>query len=205
MDSSSDPAHQQEQLPDKIVAALEQLNHAFRVLLWEKAQQHRLSPIQIYILVFISSHSPQQSRVGNLAREFGVTAATISDAVTTLESKKLLARIAAPEDRRAFDLKLTAAGRRLAKKLGSWADIVASAVAAQPLQSQQAGLLFLMNLISTLQKDGLAPATRICLSCKHLGRSEAHNQSSQHYCNLLGKELADSELRVDCPIYERRH
>ena len=205
MDSSFDPAHQQEQLPDKIVAALEQLNHAFRVLLWEKAQQHRLSPIQIYILAFISSHSPQQSRVGNLAREFGVTAATISDAVTTLESKKLLARIAAPEDRRAFDLKLTAAGRRLAKKLGSWADVVAGAVAALSQQDQQAGLLFLMNLISTLQKDGLAPATRICFSCKHLGASDAHNQSSQHYCNLLGKELADSELRVDCPIYERRH
>ncbi len=71
MDSVFNPEEQHLRVDSKVVAALERLNQAFRVLLWEQAQKHGLSPIQIQILVFLLHHDTSLGRVGNLAREFG--------------------------------------------------------------------------------------------------------------------------------------
>ncbi len=40
----------------KIVAGMERLSQVFRILLWEKAKKHNLSPIQIQLLIFIKNN-----------------------------------------------------------------------------------------------------------------------------------------------------
>ena len=60
MDQSPfDPDEQNINLADKIVVALERISEAFRVLLWEESTKHGLSPIQVQILLFVKTHSPQ--------------------------------------------------------------------------------------------------------------------------------------------------
>ena len=75
-------------LNSKIVAGLERLSQAFRTLLWEKAKEFGLSPIQIQVLIFIHYHSKEKSTVSYLAQEFNLTKPTISDAIKALEQKK---------------------------------------------------------------------------------------------------------------------
>ncbi|MEL6557873.1 MAG: MarR family transcriptional regulator, partial [Bacteroidota bacterium] len=45
--STFNPEQQQKDISSKIVAGLERVSEVFKVLLWEKAKQVGLSPIQI--------------------------------------------------------------------------------------------------------------------------------------------------------------
>jgi DNA-binding MarR family transcriptional regulator len=74
----------------RIVAALERLSEAFRVLLWNEAKILNISPIQIQILVFLKFHALEKCKVSYLAQEFNMTKATISDAVKVMLQKGLI-------------------------------------------------------------------------------------------------------------------
>ena len=201
-DSVFDLENQHQRVDSKIVAALERLNQAFRVLLWEQAQQHGLSPIQIQILVFLLQHNTSLGRVGHLAREFGMTAATVSDAVSALEDKKLLARITSRHDRRVINLKLTPAGKKLSNMLSNWADGIRDAVTALPQREQISALQTFLKLIESLQQAEIVTVARMCTTCKFFGRNAHPGSSAPHHCNLLDKPLAVADLRVDCAEHE---
>jgi DNA-binding MarR family transcriptional regulator len=85
-------------LDEKLIAALERLAHVLRTLLWEEGVRSRLSPIQIQTLLYLASHSEELCRVGQLAQEFNLTPATMSDAVDALEEKGLVVRRPWPKD-----------------------------------------------------------------------------------------------------------
>ena len=90
MGGAFDPSSQHGDVDKKIVAALERISQAYRVLLQEEAQRRSLSPIQARFLVHLLHHGDELGRVGRLAEEFGLSRATVSDAVGTLEAKGLV-------------------------------------------------------------------------------------------------------------------
>ena len=79
MDSIFEPSSQHRDVDKKVVAALERLSQAFRVLLQEVAQRQNLIPIQAHFLVHLLHHGDDLRRVGRLAAEFGLSRATVSD------------------------------------------------------------------------------------------------------------------------------
>jgi DNA-binding MarR family transcriptional regulator len=204
MDSVFDPEKQHKRVDSKIVAALERLNQAFRTQLWNQAQEHGLSPIQIQILVFLLNHDRSMSRVSRLAREFGVTAATVSDAVSTLVEKNLAERVASRGDLRVFDIRLTQQGRRLTRRLSGWADSMRDSLGVLSAKQQQAVMHSLMQMISSLQQSGIVSEARMCVSCRHFVE-KPHSGSAQHYCLLLEKSLDTGDLRIDCPEHVPIH
>ena len=76
-----------------------------------------LSPTQAQFLIYLLYHDVELRRVSQLAREFDLTQATVSDAVASLETKKLIQREQWPEDRRVVTLRLTPDGEKLATTL----------------------------------------------------------------------------------------
>ena len=70
--------NQLQSIESKIVVALERISEAFRVLLWEEAKEHALSPIQVQLLIFCCFHTEEKRKIGFLAVEFNLTKATIS-------------------------------------------------------------------------------------------------------------------------------
>jgi len=82
--------NQNTNLDYKIVAGLEQLSQVFRILLWEKAKEHSLSPIQIQLLIFIRHHSADKTTISYLAQELNFTKPTISDAIKVLEETQFI-------------------------------------------------------------------------------------------------------------------
>ena len=124
MGGAFDPSSQHGDVDKKIVAALERLSQTFRVLLQEEAQRQSLSPIQARFLVHLLHHDDELGRVGRLAEEFGLSRATVSDAVRTLETKGLVRRQPWPRDGRVATLRLTPEGEEAAAGLSGWADVV---------------------------------------------------------------------------------
>ncbi len=186
----------------KVVAALERLGQVFRLLLRERAQEHDLSPIGAQFLVYLLYHAVELRRVSQLAREFGLTQATVSDAVDSLEAKGLIGRERWPEDGRVVTLRLTPEGELLAMELAAWADPVREHLRGTSSEESEVVMRFLMRLIGALQRDGIIAVSRMCVTCRFFRRDAHPGAASRHHCGLLDLPLAGSDLRIDCPEYE---
>ncbi len=202
MGSVFEPSSQHGDVDGKIVASLERLSQVFRLLLREEAQKRGLSPIQAQFLVHLLFHDVELRRVGRLAEEFGLTRATVSDAVGSLEEKGLIQRDPWPEDRRVVTLRLTPAGEKLAAELSTWANIVKEHLTASSPEEKEVVMRFLMRLIASLQKAGVITVVRMCATCRFFRRDAHPGSDSPHHCALLDAPLAGSDLRVDCPEHE---
>ncbi len=202
MSSSFDVKQQHLEVESKIVAALERLSQAFRVLLWEKTKSHQLSPIQVQFLVFLLYHPSSQSTISHLAKEYTLTPATVSDAISTLEGKKLVARERGVHDRRVAYIALTQDGKKTARKLASWAEVVRASVAQFPAEEKLVVMKFLMRLIASLQQAGVITLARMCVTCRFFQPETHPNSRAPHHCGLMNKPLAETELRLDCPEHD---
>lgn len=197
-----EPSSQHGDVDKKIVASLERLSQALRVLLREEAQERGLSPIQAQFLVYLLFRGPELRRVGRLAGEFDLTRATVSDAVGSLEKKGLVERDPWPDDKRVATLRLTPAGEEAAKGIATWANAVEGGLTASSPEEKEVVMRFLMGLIASLQRASVVTVARMCVNCRFF-RPDVHlGEGSPHHCALLDLPLARSDLRVDCPEHE---
>ncbi len=200
--SPFDPEAQHEHVDAKIVAALERLSQALRVLLWEVATETGLSPIQIQFLVYLRFLPGRTCRVGDLARRFDLTPATVSDAVRTLATKGLLSRVPDPDDRRARLLALTPAGREVADRLAGWAGVLQEHLVGYSEAEKLTVMRFLMDLIARLQVAGVITVAKMCITCRFFAPERHDNPEAPHHCVLLDRPLRLHQLRLDCPEHE---
>lgn len=200
--STFDPAAQHGDPDRKIVAALERLSQVFHVLLREKGQAAGLSPIQIQILVHLRFHPEGFCHVGDLARQFDLTPATVSDAVSTLVRKKLLTKEPDPDDGRARVLRLTAEGEPQTEALSGWAGVVREHLGGHPDGEKVIVMRFLMDLVARLQAAGVITVARMCLTCRFFGKDQHSDPDAPHHCTLLDIPLRPHDLRLDCPEHE---
>ena len=189
--------NQLQSIESKIVVALERISEAFRVLLWEEAKEHALSPIQVQLLIFCCFHTEEKRKIGFLAVEFNLTKATISDAVKTVELKGYIRKETAIGDTRSYSIHLTKKGMALTKKLAAFANPLHNSVSN--LSDNQKQVLFnsLLELIQKLQTAGIISINRMCLACRFYEK-----KTNNHYCNYLNTPLKNTELRIDCREYE---
>jgi DNA-binding MarR family transcriptional regulator len=180
----------------KIVAALEKIAEVFRVLLWTEAKEHKLSPIQMQLLIFIKYHnSDKQRRIASMAREFNLTKATISDSIKVLEQKGLIKRTDDAFDSRSFNFSLTDQGMKLTGMIENFTLPLDGAIATLSPQQKDQFLMSLLDLIFRLNQTGIISTQRMCYSCFYYRGDMQQN----HFCNLMQKPLAVDELRIECP------
>jgi DNA-binding MarR family transcriptional regulator len=190
---------QNAQLADRIVASLEKVSEVFRVLLWEESKRTGLSPIQVQLLVFLLYQPPVRATVTNLAREFNMTKATVSDAVKILEQKKLVRRVHNDADNRSYQLSLTVAGMAVAKSSSGFANVIKQPVQTLSAREQASLLQSLLEVVHVLQKTGVISPQRMCRTCRFFETGKM-----RHYCALMQQPLQVSELRLDCPEHVLR-
>ena len=192
-----DPQGQQLDLPAKIVAALERISQAFKVLLWEKAKNLGLSPIQIQILIFVAYHREAYNNVSFLAKEFDLTKPTISDAIRALDQKGLIEKVPSPSDSRSYTIILSEKGREMVTLTEGFADPLAAPVERMERREQEKLFQRLSQLIHQLNQNDILTVQRSCFSCKFFGK-----KGTEPYCHLLQKKLKPADIRVDCEEYE---
>lgn len=194
--SPFDLQHQQADLASKVVVALERVAEIFRVLLWQSSKKLGLSPIQIQILIFLKHHSSEKATVSYLADEFSLTKATVSDSVTTLVQKGFVERLRIAHDRRGHSLRPTARGRRALVEAEHFADPLKGIVGELSRDETDNLWRILSKIIFRSNQTGLIAIQRMCYNCDHY-----ETRGGRSYCGLLEKDLAPSEIRVDCPDF----
>lgn len=190
--SPFDLSNQSKSVEGKIVASLERVSQAFRVLLWNQSKEFSLSPIQVQVLIFLLHHTSEKRKVSYLADEFNMTKATISDCVKTLEQKQLIAKEYEPHDTRSYIIQLTESGEGIAKKTSFFADQIQIPIDKLPASAKELLLSGLMDIIRHLNQTGIITIQRMCSTCQF------YNSDNGHFCQLLNQKLAEIELRTDC-------
>lgn len=185
-------------LPAKVVAALDRLTRAQRAHRQAIAEQQGLSPLQIEVLRTLANGTPPEPVVGQLAAELAVRQPTVTDSVRALERKGLLERRQDPADARRTRLALTPAGARAVATVASSDEALLEAVARLGTDVQEATLTSLLGLIATMVEAGAITVARTCLTCRF------HEQPgpTRHHCTLLEIDLPPAQLRVNCPEHE---
>jgi DNA-binding MarR family transcriptional regulator len=187
-------------MEDKIILSLERLFFVIRTILLELARQEKLSPIQIQLLLHLGSHSSFFSRVTQLAREFGCSKATISEAIKSLIRKGLVYKEKFPYDRRNHLLLLTAKGRKIVKRLEGWSEILKENILNFPFEIKEKVLMFLLELLSSLQRAGFL-SIRTCLNCNNFVIENPNSENQSYYCKLTGRRFGSVGIRVNCEAH----
>ncbi|AMA49487.1 MULTISPECIES: MarR family winged helix-turn-helix transcriptional regulator [Flavobacterium] len=181
-------------IDNKIVAGLDKLATVHRYLIWEQSKKWALSPIQIQILIFIKYHDQKYSTVSYLAKEFGVTKPTISDAVKILEQKGLIEKIQDSNDSRSYCMKLTTNGCEIVLKVEDFTQPLQVFFEKQEISDKEVVWELLSKLIFKLTQIDVISVQRMCFSCKFY-----ENKEDGHFCNLMQTHLKKTEIRMDCP------
>jgi len=200
MDNSVfNPNQQVEDLSSKIVSGLERVSEVFKVLLWEKAKQVGLSPIQIQILIFIAYHKQGLCNVSHLAKEFNVTKPTISDAIKILDKKQLILKDHSSSDSRSYSIHLSQLGKQTVSETYDFANPLKHQVDKFKQAQLEDVFKTLSELIYKLNQNEILTIQRTCFGCKYYQKQETSD-----YCGLLEKELLNKDIRLDCPEFEEK-
>ncbi len=201
MPSIFDPTEQNKNIESKIIAGLERISRVFKFLLWDIAKNENLSPIQIQFLIFLLYNKPSRTYTTDIANEFNLTKATVSDAIASLEEKNLVEKHQDINDKRRYLLKLTPKGKKIAKQLSTWADVLKDNLKNFNQRDKEIILEFILKLIESFYEAGIITAQRMCFSCLYFQKNAYPNSNAPHHCNLLNKPLSIIELRLDCEDY----
>ena len=196
--SDFDLRHQNQHTESKIVASLERIAQAFRVLLWQESKEHSLSPIQIQVLIFLLHHSQEKRKVSYLADEFNMTKATISDTVKTLYQKDLISKEYLTDDSRSYIIQLTAKGESIAHRTSLFTSEIRAPIDNLTEDQKTDMLLGLFEVIRHLNQQGVITIQRMCMTCAYYQPSKY----DQPFCSLLNQNLSPTDLRVDCPEHQ---
>ncbi len=191
------PKHQQKDVSTKIVAGLERISEAFKVLLWEKVKTLGLSPIQIQLLIFVAYHKAELCNVSHLAREFNITKPTVSDAVRMLEQKKLIVKDFSSTDSRSYTIGLSTEGKKIVAETEDFASPLKTQLGNIPQKDLESLFTSISQLIYQLNRNGILSVQRTCYGCKFY----SHTKKKDH-SNLLNMELKQPDIRLDCPEFE---
>ncbi|MGH8776817.1 MAG: MarR family winged helix-turn-helix transcriptional regulator [Jiangellaceae bacterium] len=184
----------------RVATALAKIGLALRTQAWEEAGRRGLTPTQGQVLAVVHARGP--ARIGAVAREVGVTSATISDSVSALEAKGLIRRRSLPHDGRAVEVRLTGRGRRIAVSAAAWPDAIADAVGSLPSAEQTTMLRALVGVIRMLQDTGRIPVARMCVSCRYFAPHVHDDPAFPHHCRFVDARFGDRSLRIDCADFD---
>lgn len=194
--SDFDLNHQNGSTESKIVASLERIAQAFRVLLWQESKEFSLSPIQVQVLIFLLHHSEEKRKVSYLANEFNMTKATISDTIKTLEQKTLISKEYEQHDTRSYIINLTKKGQEIAAETSFFSKEIRTPIDKLHQDDKENLLLSLFNIIRHLNQSEVITIQRMCMTCSYYQSSD---NGQKHFCQLLNQDLHIADLRIDCP------
>jgi DNA-binding MarR family transcriptional regulator len=197
--SDFDLIQQNKSTESKIVASLERISQAFRVLLWQESKEFLLTPIQVQVLIFLLHHSAEKRKVSYLADEFNMTKATISDTVKALDQKELITKEIDASDTRSYAIHLTEKGFDVARQNSLFTQEIRTPIDKLSKDDKENLLLSLLNIIRHLNQTGVITIQRMCMTCIHY---QLNNNGKEHFCKLLNQKLQIADLRVDCPEHE---
>lgn len=135
----------------QIVLGLEQISSALRNLLWQQANEHGLSPLQVQVLLFVYFREQEPVTMTLLAGQFKLSKATMSIAIKSMEQKRFITRKKAEADSRSYILLLTDWGKDIAHIAGFYLEPVRKIVSSIAVAEKEILLKNINGIIGKLQ------------------------------------------------------
>ena len=189
-------------MPVQLAAGLEKISLALKSRTWRREGQAGLGPLQRQVLTLLRSKADHSAQVSAIAQELVVRLPTASEAVATLERKRLVKRFRSHRDGRIVNVELTARGARACAPAVGIPNPLAEAASALTSSEQVAFLRGLMKVIRTLQQQGEISVARMCVSCRFFRPHQYDDAGQPHHCDYVNAPIGDSALRLNCAEYE---
>lgn len=182
-----------------ILIGLAKIGLALKSQSWQDAGQQGLTPTQGQILALLIDQGEVGMRLSDVAQNLSVTAATASDAVTSLVEKGFVQKTRSPQDGRAIAIKLTPEGHQSAAQTSSWSDFLLPTVDELSPEEQVIFLQGLIKIIHKLQEQGQISVAKMCVTCAFFRPRRYANLDRPHHCMLVNAPFGDRNLRINCP------
>lgn len=184
-----------------ILIGLAKIGLALKSQSWQDAGQQGLTPTQGQILALLIDQGEAGMRLSDVAKNLSVTAATASDAVTSLVEKEFVQKTRSPQDGRAIAITLTPEGHQAAAQTFSWSDFLLTTMDELSDEEQVIFLRGLIKIIRKLQEQGQISVARMCVTCAFFRPNRYANSNRPHHCALVNAPFGDRNLRLNCPEY----
>src|SRR5262245_38645041 len=186
----------------QLASGSEKIGLAMKSRSWRREGRPALDRLQRHILTLLRSKSGRAGQVCTIANELVVRLPTASEAVATLERKRLVRRRRTMQDGRVVTVELTARGLRACGPSATMPDHLAAAIGLLPAAEQTALLKVMVKVIRTLQEQGEISVARMCVSCRYFKPHRYEDEEKPHHCDYVNAPFGDSSLRVNCLEYE---
>jgi DNA-binding MarR family transcriptional regulator len=193
------PEPPQNSLQQRVVIGLSKVGLALKSQSWQDAGQYGVTPTQGQILSLLRSKGAAGMRLSTVANELGVSAATTSDAVTTLVEKGLVQKNKAIDDGRAIAISLTSDGQEIAEQSAGWSDFLLDAVNELSEKEQEVFLQGLIKIIRKLQQQKQISVAGMCINCQFFRPNVYADLEHPHHCAFVDAPFGDRDLQLDCP------
>jgi DNA-binding MarR family transcriptional regulator len=182
----------------KILTGFAKIAVALREEAWKRSTDFGINPTQAQILTCIYDGGPWLP-ASHISASLGVSRASMSDSLGSLESKSLIKRKANREDSRSVLFALTPKGNKIAKELVIWPKSAVTGLDDLSSHEKATLLNLLLKTIRGLQVARKIPVSKMCITCTYFRPDQYPGSSEPHHCNLVNKPFGDGELRVHCP------
>ncbi|HXX76237.1 MAG TPA: MarR family winged helix-turn-helix transcriptional regulator [Nitrospiraceae bacterium] len=186
----------------QLVAGLERIGLAMKSRTWRREGRSGLGPLQRQVLAVLQSQPKHVAQVSQIAEELAVRLPTASEAVATLERKRLVRRRRSKSDGRVVTVELSAKGLRAGSGNPQKPSALITATATLSPREQASMLTALIKLIKSLQDQGEISVVRMCVSCRYFRPNRYDDPAKPHHCDYVNAPLGDMTLRTNCPEYE---
>jgi len=186
----------------QLASGFEKIGLAMKSRSWRREGRPGLGPLQRQILTLLRSKPGRTAQVSTIANELVVRLPTASEAVATLERKRLVRRRRTMQDGRVVTVELTARGLRACEPAAGAPDHLAAAISSLPAGEQASLLKALVKVIRTLQNKGEISVARMCVSCRYFQPRRYPDPDRPHHCSYVNAPFGDVSLRLDCGEYE---
>ncbi len=186
----------------QLSSGFEKIGLAMKSRSWRREGRAGLGPLQRQVLTLLRSKPGQVAQVSTIANELVVRLPTASEAVATLERKRLVRRKRTERDGRVVTVELTARGLKACGPTAGRPDHLAGAIEELPADEQRTLLKSMLKVIRTLQERGEISVVRMCLSCQYFRPYHTGDPERPHHCSYVNAPFGEAALRIECSEYE---
>ena len=184
-------------IDETILATIDKLSWIRQSLLWKIGKQHNLSSLQVQIMDYLNKHSENHSNITQISKIFFIAKSTVSEAVKTLEKKKLVIKTYSKENKKLAIIVFTPEGKEIVKKLSAWNKDFTTHLKKFNIKTKKTISLFLLEFILSLKNAGIIDTAKACIACENFSYNFNKNEDS-HFCKLLNKIVDTSDIKLDC-------
>ncbi len=185
-----------------LAAGFEKIGLAMKSRTWRREGRAGLGPLQRQVLTLLRTKPNKSAQVSAIAEELVVRLPTASEAVATLEGKRLVKRRRSMRDGRIVTVELTARGERACAPSVGMPNQLATAISTLSVAEQVSFLMGMVKVIRTLQDQGEISVARMCVSCRYFRPYQYDNAEQPHHCDYINAPFGDQALRLECAEYE---